>query len=153
MLKHILDCNALIKIYFAFIRPILEYDSIVLDNCSQENSVLLENVQVAAGRIITGLRKNSSRNALYSELGWEPLSIRRERQKLLMFYKIVHGIAPHYLQELLLPFYRPTHSYNLRNADNLNFVIPQTRTVSYYNSFFTISYSVMEWTTIGNKMY
>ena len=53
-----------------------------------------------------------------------------------MFYKIVHGIAPHYLQELLLPFYRPTHSYNLRHADNLNFVILQTlRTVSYYNSF------------------
>ena len=33
------------------------------------------------------------------------------------------------------PFYRPTHSYNLRNADNLNFIIPQTKTVSYYNSF------------------
>ena len=80
-------------------------------------------------------RKNSSRNVLYSELGWEPLSIRRERQKLLMFYKIVHGIVPHYLQELLLSFYRPTHSYNLRNADNLNFVILQTRTVSYYHSF------------------
>ena len=116
MLKHILDRNALIKIYFAFIRPILEYGSIVWDNCSQGNSFLLENVQVAAGRIITGLRKKSSRCALYSELGWKPLSIRRERQKLLMFYEIVHGIAPHYLQEILLPFYRPTHSYNLRNA-------------------------------------
>ena len=75
MFKHILDSNALIKIYFAFIRPILEYGSIVWGNCSQENSVLLENVQVAAGRIITGLRKSS-------ELGWEPLSKRRERQKL-----------------------------------------------------------------------
>ena len=52
-----------------------------------------------------------------------------------MFYKIVHGIAPHYLQELLLPFCRPTHSYNIRNAYNLNFVIPKTRTVSYYNRF------------------
>ena len=116
MLKHILDRSALIKIHFAFIRPILEYGGIVLDNCSQENSFLLENVQVAAGRIITGLRKNSSRNVLYSELGWEPLSIRRERQKLknLMFYKIVHGIDPHYLQELLLPFCRRTQSYNLK---------------------------------------
>ena len=53
-----------------------------------------------------------------------------------MFYKIVHGIAPYYLQELLLPFYRLAHSYNLRNADNLNFVLPQTRTVFYYKSFF-----------------
>lgn len=30
-------------------------------------------VQKEAGRMITGLRKNSSKNALYSELGWEPL--------------------------------------------------------------------------------
>ena len=52
-----------------------------------------------------------------------PVSIRRERQKLLTFNRIVHGIAPHYLQELLLPFYRPTHSYNLRNADNLKFFL------------------------------
>ena len=36
----------------------------------------LKNVQVAAGRMITGLQKNSSRNALYSELEWKPLSIR-----------------------------------------------------------------------------
>lgn len=68
MLKHLLDWRALIKIYFAFIRPILEYGSIVWDNCSQENSNLLENVQIEAGRIITGLRRNS-RTVLYSELG------------------------------------------------------------------------------------
>jgi hypothetical protein len=38
----------------------------------------LESVQVEAGRIITGLRVNSSRSKLYSELGWEPLYKRRE---------------------------------------------------------------------------
>lgn len=73
MLKHFLYKSALIKIYFAFIRPILEYGSIVWDNCSHENSNLLENVQIEAGRIISGLRKNSSKNALYSQLVWEPL--------------------------------------------------------------------------------
>ena len=77
------------------------------------------------------LHQGSSRNVLYSELGWAPLSIGKERQKVLLFYKIVQGIAPHYLQELL----SISHGYNLRNAGNLNFVIPQTRTVSYYNSF------------------
>ena len=78
MLKHLLDRSALVKVYFAFIRPILEYGGIVWDNCSQELSNLLENIQVEAARIITGLRKNSSRKALYLELGWEPLSKRRK---------------------------------------------------------------------------
>lgn len=57
MLKQLLDRSALVRIYFAFIHPILEYGSFVWDNCSLENSKLLENVQIEAGRIITGLRK------------------------------------------------------------------------------------------------
>ena len=93
------------------------------------------------------LQQGSSRNVLYS--GWEPLSIIKERQKVLLFYKIVQGIAPHYLQELL----SISHGYNLRNAGNLN-VIPQTRTVSYYNSFVLPS-AIQLWNrnTIGNKIY
>jgi hypothetical protein len=50
----------------------------------------LESVQVEAGRIITGLRVNSSRSKLYSELGWEPLYKRREKQKLILLYKIIN---------------------------------------------------------------
>lgn len=57
MLKHVLDRTASIKIYLAFIWPILEYGSILRDNCSQENSNLLENVQIEAERIITRLWK------------------------------------------------------------------------------------------------
>lgn len=55
MLKHVLDRTASIKIYLAFIWPILEYGSILWDNCSQENSNILENVQIEAERIITRL--------------------------------------------------------------------------------------------------
>ena len=69
-----------------------------------------------------------------------------------MFYNIVRGIAPHYLQELLLPFYRPTQIYNLRNADNLTLLYRKQEqfltTIVFYHQL-----SVMEWTTIGNKMY
>lgn len=100
----------------------------------QKNSNLLQNVQIEAGRIITGIRRNS-RTALYSELEWEPLYKERERQNLVLFYKIVYGIAPVYLQDLILPFIPPRHGYNLCNVGNFTFVIPQSRTVSYYNSF------------------
>lgn len=64
MLKHVLDRNVLIRIYFALIWPILEYGSIVLDNCSHGNSHLLENVQKKACTIITGLLKSYSKNSL-----------------------------------------------------------------------------------------
>jgi hypothetical protein len=73
MLKYQVDRNVLINIYLSFIRPILEYGNVILDNCTQNEANLLESVQVETGRIITGLRVNSSRSELYSELGWDPL--------------------------------------------------------------------------------
>lgn len=55
----------------AFIRPTLEYGD-VWGNCSKENPELLENVQIKAARIIAGLRVNSFKGILYSELGGKP---------------------------------------------------------------------------------
>lgn len=62
------------KIYFSFIRPVLEYADIVWDNCYDREVKLLEDIQVTAARIISGLRSNSSRSALYDELGIDLLS-------------------------------------------------------------------------------
>ena len=78
----------------------------------------MESVQIKAGRIITGVRCNSSRQILYRELGWETLENRRNKQKLILFYKILNGLTPAYLYELVQP-YLPRHSgYNLRNENN-----------------------------------
>ena len=71
--KHLLDRSLLIRIYYAFIRPILEYGDVIWGNCSQHETELLENIQIEAARIITGLRRNSSRQKLYIELGLETL--------------------------------------------------------------------------------
>ena len=60
-------------IYFGFIRPILEYGSVVWDNCTREQSDLIESVQYESARIVTGLRKGTSRVKLYGELGWDSL--------------------------------------------------------------------------------
>jgi hypothetical protein len=53
-MKHNLDRNSLEKLYFGFIRPILEYGSVVWDNCTREQSHLIESVQYELDRIVTG---------------------------------------------------------------------------------------------------
>ena len=60
MLKYSLNRKSLIKIYYSFIRPVLEYADVVWDNCTLRESHLLEDVQVSAARIITGLREQLS---------------------------------------------------------------------------------------------
>jgi hypothetical protein len=83
MIKHKLDRKSLDKLYIGFIRPMLEYEGIVWDNCSLHESELLESVQLEAARIITGLRKGTSHAKLYTELGWVPLKERRRTNKLI----------------------------------------------------------------------
>lgn len=74
LVKYKLCRCSLKKIYFSFIRPVLEYADIVWDNCYDREVKLLEDIQVTAARIISGLRSNSSRSALYDELGIDLLS-------------------------------------------------------------------------------
>jgi hypothetical protein len=68
-------------------------DSVLLglNIIAQYESNLLESVHVEAGRIIIGLRINSSKTKLYVEFGCEPLYKRREKHKLILMYKIING--------------------------------------------------------------
>jgi hypothetical protein len=65
------------------IEMLFQDDSDYLFHQSKKESDLLENVQIEVGRIITGLRCNSSRQKLYHELGWETLENRRNKHKLI----------------------------------------------------------------------
>ena len=76
MLKYKINRKSLVIIYNAWIRPVLEYGDIVWDNCLIKDSKILENLQVKATRIITGIRHNSSRSKLYDELVCDLLSTR-----------------------------------------------------------------------------
>ncbi|XP_061178420.1 uncharacterized protein LOC133187066 [Saccostrea echinata] len=63
-------------------RPVLEYADVVWDNCSQENTELLEKVQVEAARIITGLRPRNLKKGLCSRPKYIPVSLRYDHQGL-----------------------------------------------------------------------
>ena len=66
-LKNYLDKITLEKIYFSYVRPIMEYSSIVWDNCTVAQSFILEQAQLDAARIITGAVKGTKHRLLYKE--------------------------------------------------------------------------------------
>jgi len=45
------------QIYVLFLRPILEYSSVVWDNCTQYEKDRLKKVQIEAARIVTGITR------------------------------------------------------------------------------------------------
>ncbi len=74
--------------YMSFIRPLLEYSSVVWDNCTDADKQKLERIQIEAARIVTGATKLCSINNLYRETGWSTLQTRRDYQQLIMLYKM-----------------------------------------------------------------
>lgn len=131
--KSILSRGTLETMYTSYIRPTLEYGSIVWNNCSTADSERLENIQLQAARIVTGAPRGTSHDKLYNELGWSKLVNRREYTQLIMFYKMYHNQAPNYLNHLVPPSVSNTTYHNLRNSNNL---IPcLARTENFKNSF------------------
>ena len=66
-LKFKIGRKHLSKLYIVFIRPTLEYASIVWDGCSAQDIEKLEKVQLSAARIVTGLPIFASRESLYTD--------------------------------------------------------------------------------------
>lgn len=132
-LKFQLDRKSLQTIFISFIRPLLEYANVVWDNCTQQQSNDLEKIQNEAARIVTGATKLASIQSLLSDTGWESLASRREKHKLILYYKMVNNMTPEYLSSLVPPTVGSISRYNLRNETNLQ-TIP-ARSQHYYNSF------------------
>ena len=135
-LQYRLDRDTLETIYKSFIRPILEYGSVVWDGCAQADEHQLENIQLAAARIVTGAMRTTANVKLYEETGWETLSKRRERNKLIFMYKIVNNLSPNYFQNLIpnIPTPETPVNYNTRRRFDLPHF--RARTDIFDKSFF-----------------
>ena len=147
-LKYKLSRRTLVTLYTTLVRPVLENGSILYDNCTAQDSDMLEAVQLEAARVCTGALWNTSREKLLMELGWDRLHTRRKYFKLNTFYKIKHGLVPAYLQDFSLISTSESSPYNLRNPDRLR--LPRARTNKYKNSFIP---SVIEsWNNLPSEL-
>ena len=95
------------------IRPILEYGSVLFDNCSLYMKQRLENLQKRAATACTGAFVRTSYDSLMFELGWDTLDKRRKYLRLSLYNKIKIGLAPQYLLNLLLSTVSVRTTYNL----------------------------------------
>jgi hypothetical protein len=133
-------------LYSSSIRPILEYGSILFDNCSINDSKLIEAVQRRAAVLSTGAIRRTETLRLMSETGWDPLETRRARAKMACFYKIVKGDSPFYLNAQITLKPTPTRNSRAFFRNNAQIMEPQCRLTSYIKSFF-LNY-IFIWNTL-----
>ena len=147
LLYHI-DRKSLETIFLTFIRPLLEYADVIWDNCTEYEKTELDKIQYEAARICTGATKLISLNNLTKEIGWESLRQRRNKHKLILFYKMVNNHSPQYLSDLVPRTVSQQSQYNLRNTHNIQLL--HARTTGYYNSF--LPSVIREWNTLPSQM-
>jgi hypothetical protein len=84
---------------------------------------------------------------LYNEIGWETLSQRRRKHKLVLMYKMQFREAPYYLQSLLPDTVGASSQYPLINASHLQSIY--ARTASYSHSFLP---TVSDWNSLPEEL-
>ena len=147
-LKYRLSRTNVDKLYILYIRPLFEYACELCDNCGIGNSQKLEQLQLEAATIVTGLTIFSKTEIVYRETGWELLSARRKRRKLQLFFNIVNKNTPNYLCTLIpLTIKRPS-VYPLRNGNDI--ILPFCRLSSHSDSF--IPSTIKMWNSLNNNI-
>jgi hypothetical protein len=125
---------ALETCYKSFVRPILEYGSIIYDSCTIGQSKQIESLQSEAARLVTGTKKGTSITSIIQELGWESLQSRRSQAKLIKMFEIVNKLAPKFLTELIIKF-QPSEVHFTRSHTQCNYNIPKCKTTLLQKSF------------------
>jgi hypothetical protein len=131
-LRFKLDRRTLEKMYFSFIRPLLEYADVVWDNNVESDHSLdpLDNIQHEAARADSGATARCTTSSLDEELHWQTLQERRLHHRLSLFYRIGNNQSPAYLKDLIPPQINRQTTYELRNRHNIDEPLARLYTLS-----------------------
>ncbi|XP_065326200.1 uncharacterized protein LOC135932628 [Pelmatolapia mariae] len=89
---------------------------------SNNRNIVLQLIQNAAARVLTGTRKREHISPVLASLHWLPVKSRIEFKILLLTYKVLNNQAPSYLNDLVVP-YHPIRALCSRSAGLL--VVPR----------------------------
>lgn len=124
------DLTFLRKAYITYIRPLLEYNSIIWSPCLKKYIDLIENIQRRFSKRIPSLRSMSYLERLAC-LDIQPLELRRLHFDLIYYYKILNNLTPH---DPTTVFSFHTPSTPLRNTTVL-IQKPTKGSKSFFSSF------------------
>ena len=86
----------------------------------------LERTQYQVALAVSGAWKDTDRNKIYKELGWETLDQRRMFRRLVQFYKIMNVKTPDYLK-IPIPSLQRQVGYHSTNVIAWNGISPVLR--------------------------
>ena len=91
-------------VYISVIRPALENSCSVWNPHKKSNKYKVEKFQRRAARFVSNnFRRKASVSEMLHHLGWQSRDSRRQDQHLVLFYKIINGLASVETEGILTP--------------------------------------------------
>ena len=138
--KYRLNRKSLEIMYKSFVLPHFDYADVVWDNLTQMQIENLEQIQLDALRTIVGTVRGTSHEKIYKESGFVPLKLRRDRHKLIMFFKFVNNLLPPHISCKFPQLVSDLNPYHRRRP--LERQPPRFNTEIYHRSFFPAATSL-----------
>ena len=128
--------------YQTLVRPQVGYASLVWSPYTDKNINKIQVVQRMAARWVShDYCSYSSVTQMINTLGWRSLEQRRADARLIMFYKIVHGLV-----EIPLPSYIHRQARMTRTTHPYHFI--QIQTAANYQNFHFCPLSIVQWNNL-----
>ena len=120
----------------------LDYANAVLVGQPKVKLQQLQYVQNSAARLITKTGHSEHITPVLKSLHWLPIEQRIKFKVLLLTYKAMNGLAPIYLQELIMP-HNPTRT--LRSSEEaLNTISPQIQNKNLWRQVFQCGLTILD---------
>jgi len=130
--RNLSQCSHHVKslAYFTYVRPILEYASVVWSPFTKINIDKIEMVQRKAARFVfNDYHRYSSVSYMLQQLNWDSLEHRRTKAITVMFYKIINNIVSVDFSNFL------HRSFSITRGHDMRFLTIPARLNTYYHSF------------------
>uniref|UniRef100_A0A3B5PWL6 Reverse transcriptase domain-containing protein n=3 Tax=Xiphophorus maculatus TaxID=8083 RepID=A0A3B5PWL6_XIPMA len=112
------------RLIHAFITTRLDYCNSLYRGMEKSQIQRLQMIHNAAARLLTGTRKHDHIRPTLASLHWLPVFYRIDFKILLLTFKVLNGLAPPYLRDLLN---FQSVSRTLRSNNQLLLTVPRTR--------------------------
>ena len=134
-IRNFLTDDAAAQLVHSFITSRIDYCNSLLIGLPDTQIKRLQRIQNNAARIVSKVKKYDHISPVLHQLHWLPVNQRIVFKTLLLTYRILNGMAPEYLKDLLT-LYKPPRS--LRSAEQHQLVVPRTKTKTYGDRCFSV---------------
>ena len=144
--KYLTDDTCKILVH-ALITCHLDYCNALLHDIPQYQQQRLQKILNASARLVCRLPKYCHISHVLKDLHWLPIRYRVIFKIILLVFKVLHGMAPLYLNDLINV--KPEGRYHLRNDDLL--MVPRTRCKTFGDRAFSKSGPVL-WNSLPARI-